>query len=95
MYVIETHLRKCCPFCLVLFFCNLKLEEIRSDTLLEVQKYLDEVTKDNKKLLKVSNDSKRQEIQIKANQLDRNLFVRCENLKEEPMMIHEKHFQKV
>jgi hypothetical protein len=65
---------------------SLKLEENTSDALLQAQKYLDEVTKDNKKLLIVSDDSKRKEIQTKAKQLDIDLFVRCENLKEELMM---------
>ena len=61
-------------------------EDTSNEVFLEAQKYLDEVTKDNKKLLIVSNDSKRKEIQTKAKQLDIDLFVRCENLKEELMM---------
>jgi hypothetical protein len=65
---------------------SLKLEENSSDTLLEVQKYLDEWTKDNKKLLIVSNDSKRKEIQSKAKELDMNLFDHYESLKEELTM---------
>jgi len=65
---------------------SLKLEDTSNEVFLEAQKYLDEVTKDNKKLLIVSNDSKRKEIQTKAKQLDIDLFVRCENLKEELMM---------
>ncbi len=65
---------------------SLKIEEKTSDALLEVQNYLDEWTKDNKKLLVVSDDSLRKEIQSKAKELDMNLFVRCENLKEELMM---------
>ncbi len=65
---------------------SLKLVDASSDALLQAQKYPDEVTKDNNQLLLVSNDSKRKEIQIEAKQLDRNLFVRCENLKEDLMM---------
>jgi len=65
---------------------SLKLEENSNGTLLEVQKYLDEWTKDNNQLLIVSDDSKRKEIQSKAKEIDLNLFVRCENLKEELMM---------
>jgi hypothetical protein len=65
---------------------SLKLVDASSDALLQAQKYPDEVTKDNNQLLIVSNDSKRKEIQIEAKQLDRNLFVRCENLKEDLMM---------
>jgi len=65
---------------------SLKLEDTSNEVFLEAQKYLDELTKDNKKLLVVSDDSKRKEIQTKAKQLDIDLFVRCENLKEELMM---------
>ncbi len=65
---------------------SLKLEDKSSDALLQVQKYLDEVTKDNNQLLIVSNDSKRKEIQTKVKELDVNLFARYEKLKEELMM---------
>jgi hypothetical protein len=65
---------------------SLKLEENTSNTLSEVQRNLDEWTKDNKKLLIVSNDSKRKEIQTKVKELDINLFARYETIKEELMM---------
>jgi hypothetical protein len=65
---------------------SLKLEENTSDTFLEIQEYIDEWTKDDKKLLMVSNDLKRREIEAKAKELDINLFVRHEILTEKIMM---------
>jgi len=65
---------------------SLKIEKNNSGALLEVQKYLDKWTRDNNQLLIVSNDSKRQEIQTRAKELNINLFARYETLKEELMM---------
>jgi hypothetical protein len=65
---------------------SLKIEKNNSGALLEVQKYLDKWTRDNNQLLIVSNDSKRQEMQTRAKELDINLFARYEALKEELMM---------
>jgi len=65
---------------------SLKLEDTSCDALLQAQKYLHELTKDNNQLLIVSNDSKRKEIQTKVKELDVNLFARHETLKEELMM---------
>jgi hypothetical protein len=65
---------------------SLKLEENTNDIFSEVQKNLDEWTKDNNQLLIVSNDLKRKEIQTKVKELDINLFARCETIKEELMM---------
>jgi hypothetical protein len=64
----------------------LKLEDKSREIFAEVEKYLDELTKDNKNLLIVSNDSKRREIQTKVKELDIDLYARCQTLKEELMM---------
>jgi hypothetical protein len=65
---------------------SLKLVDKSRDALSEVQRNLDEWTKDNNQLLIVSDDSKRKEIQNKVKELDINLFARYETIKEELMM---------
>jgi hypothetical protein len=65
---------------------KLNLEASSNDDLNEVEKYLEEWTRDNKRLLLVSGDAKRREILIKANRLGQKLFARLNKLENELLM---------
>ena len=60
---------------------KIKLEEKTKDLVKEIESDLDVWTKDNKRMLIVSNDSKRKEIHSKAFQLDTNVFKSLKELK--------------
>jgi hypothetical protein len=65
---------------------KLNLEKSSSDDLNEVEKHLEEWTRDNKRVLLVSDDAKRKEILIKANRLDQKLFLSLKKLENELLM---------
>ena len=65
---------------------KIKIEEKTKDLIKEIESSLEEWTNDNKRMLVVSNDSKRKEIHSKALQLDMNSFKRLNELEEELMM---------
>ena len=65
---------------------KIKLEEKTKDLVKEIESSLDEWTKEDERILVVSNDSKRKEICSKAFQLDTKLFSRLKELKEELMI---------
>ena len=65
---------------------KIKIEEKTKDLIKEIESSLNEWTNDNKRMLVVSNDSKRKEIHSKALQLDMNSFKRLNELEEELMM---------
>ena len=65
---------------------KIKLEEKTKDLVKEIESSLGEWTNDNKRMLLVSNDSKRKEIHSKAIELDQELFKRLNELKDKLMM---------
>ena len=65
---------------------KINIEEKTKDLNKEIESNLDEWTKDNKRMLIVSSDSKRKEIRSKAIEFDIRLFKRLEELNEELMM---------
>ena len=65
---------------------KIKLEEKTKDLFKEIESSLDEWTKEDERILVVSNDSKRKEICSKAIELDTKLFNRLNEFKEELMM---------
>ena len=65
---------------------KIKIEEKTKDLVKEIESDLDVWTKDNKRVLLISNDIKRKEIHTKAIELDTKLFNRLKELKEELMM---------
>ena len=65
---------------------KIKLEEKTKDIFKEIESSLDEWTKEDERILVVSNDSKRKEICSKAIELDTKLFNRLNEFKEELMM---------
>ena len=68
---------------------KIKLEERTKDLVKEIASDPDKWTKDDKRMLMVSNDLKRKEIHSKAIQLDTKLFNCLKELKEELMMNRE------
>ena len=67
-----------------------RLEEKTRNTFREVQANLDEWTKSGKRVLLVSDDSRRKEIQLKAKELDTKLFHRLEELEDVILMKEDK-----
>jgi hypothetical protein len=65
---------------------NLNLEKNSRDYLNEVEKHLDEWTRDNKRVLLVSDDAKRNEILNKASELDKKIFAHLNKLENELLM---------
>ena len=65
---------------------KINYEEKTKDLVKEIESNLNEWTKDDKRMLLVSNDSKRKEMHSKAIQLDTKLFSRLKELKEELMI---------
>jgi hypothetical protein len=65
---------------------KIKLENTHADTLKKVQTHLDEWTKDNRRVLLVSDDTKRREIRSKSIDLDTKLFTGLKELKENLLM---------
>ena len=65
---------------------KIKLEEKTKDQFKEIESSFEEWTKDNKRILLISNDLKRKEIRSKAIELDTKLFNRLKELEEELMM---------
>jgi hypothetical protein len=65
---------------------KIKLEEKTKDLVKEIESSLEKWTKDNKRMVIVSNDSKRKEIHSEAIQLDIKAFKRLSELEEELMM---------
>ena len=68
---------------------KIKLEEKTKDLSKEIESSLEQWTKDNKRMLMVSSDSKRKEILSKTIDFDIRLFNRLNELKEELMMNRE------
>jgi len=65
---------------------KLNLEKNLRDDLNVVEKHLDEWNRDNKRLLMVSDDAKRNEILSKASELDKKIFARLNKLENELLM---------
>ena len=65
---------------------KIKLEEKTKDLIKEIESDLDKWTKDDKRMLIVSDDSQRKEMHSKAIELDTKLFNRLNEFKEELMM---------
>ncbi len=65
---------------------KLNLEKNSRGDLNEIEKHLDEWNRDNKRLLMVSNDAKRNEILSKATELDKKIFARLNQLENELLM---------
>jgi hypothetical protein len=74
---------------------KLNLDKNSRDYLNEVEKHLDEWTRDNKRVLLVSDDEKRKDILFKASEFDKNIFSRLNKLENELLMdkvwCHEKN----
>ena len=65
---------------------KIKLEEKTNEIIKEIPNQLNEWNEFNKRMLVVSNDSKRKEIRSQAIDLDTKIFNRLKELKEELMM---------
>jgi hypothetical protein len=65
---------------------KLNLEQNSRDDLNEIEKHLDEWTRDNKLLLLSSDDEKRKDILFKASEFDKKIFARLNKLENELLM---------